>query len=260
MIPLYRETGDDAYLRAAELIVDNTRRWMDEFDVIPADYFDDLSRFSTFTLNETLFTSEGFAALYSVTGRSDLKASCAELMKSLIEKLYLGDGLFARFFIRAEGRNSGFEHDTKGQGWSMEGLLAAHETIPEDGRYLDLARRLAGIIMSAQHDDGHWTNFFDREDCTGGVGEKSTALWSLLLYRLYRHTHDGQYLQAARKALKWCMDNQYFGEDGHARGSLVATSAQSGIGYRKYFNISCTYASSFFGLAAMEEYKLRAAD
>jgi hypothetical protein len=41
---------------------------------------------------------------------------------------------------------------------------------------------------------------------------------------------------------------------------MVATRVQSGIGYRKHFNISCTYASSFFDLAALEEYKLRRYD
>ena len=103
--------------------------------------------------------------------------------------LSLGDGLYARFYIREEERNDGFEHDTKGQGWSMEGLLAAHEINPERGRYLELAQRLGDIIIAAQHEDGHWTNFFNCEGNTGGVGEKSTALWSTLLYRLYHFTN-----------------------------------------------------------------------
>ena len=49
---------------------------------------------------------------------------------------------------------------------------------------------------------------------------------------------------------------QYDGPDPDAHGSLVGCSPQSGVGYRKWFHVSCVYASAFFGLAVLEELKL----
>ena len=63
--------------------------------------------------------------------------------------------------------------------------------------------------------------------------------------------------EAARRALEWCLNNQYAGPDGDAHGGLVGVSPQSAVGYRPWFRVSCTYASGFFGLAALEELKLQ---
>ena len=77
-----------------------------------------------------------------------------------------------------------------------------------------------------------------------GIGEEGTARWSLLLYVTHTAAHDKQYLAPARRALGWCLDNQYAGPDPQARGSLPGS------------NPSCAYASGFFGLTVLEELKL----
>jgi hypothetical protein len=63
-------------------------------------------------------------------------------------------------------------------------------------------------------------------------------------------------LAAARKALQWLIDNQYIGPDPDGFGSVIGCSPHSGVVYRNWFNLSCTYTSGFFGLAALEELKL----
>lgn len=83
--------------------------------------------------------------------------------------------------------------------------------------------------------------------------EKGTSLWSYLFYRLYKYTDNPEYLVVARKALTWCLDNQYDGHDPLAHGGLVGITRQSAIGYRSWFPMQCLYASGFFGLAVLEE-------
>jgi len=110
--------------------------------------------------------------------------------------------------------------------------------------------------MKRQLESGAWAVYLDQpvEQC--GLSEKATAIWSLLLYRLYGATGDERYLAAARKALTWCLKNQYAGPDPEARGSLVGVSPYSGIGYRPWFRIASNYASAYFGMAVIEELRL----
>jgi hypothetical protein len=146
---------------------------------------------------------------------------------------------------------------TRGMGWAMEGLLAAHRMKP-DGGYLDRAKILAEHLLRWQHADGSWSINADRPASVVGTAEKATALWSLLFYRLYHETRDPRHLTAARKALTWGVVNQYTGPDLEARGSVVGSAHDAGVGYRAWFPLSCTYTSAFFALAAMEELRLQA--
>ena len=115
---------------------------------------------------------------------------------------------------------------------------------------------MAENMMEWQHPDGYWSYAFTEPADQVGVSEKGTALWCLLLYRLYGITYDARHLEAARKALLWCMDNQYTGPDQDAYGSIVGITSQSGVTYRSWFPLSCTYTSGFFGLALIEELSL----
>lgn len=145
----------------------------------------------------------------------------------------------------------GIQALVRGLAWAMEGLLVAARLLPESG-YLKQAQKLA------QHETGYWSFLFDKPVEEVGISEKGTAAWSLLFYRLYHATGEEQYLTTARKALGWLIDNQYLGRDPDAYGSVVGCSPHSGVVYRPWFNLSCTYTSGFFGLAALEELKLSA--
>ncbi len=58
------------------------------------------------------------------------------------------------------------------------------------------------------------------------------------------------------KALEWCMDHQYFGEDSVARGGIVGRSWPSGITFRHWFDVIVTYTVSFFGNSLAEALSL----
>ncbi|PHX71591.1 MAG: hypothetical protein CK548_06385 [Opitutia bacterium] len=93
-----------------------------------------------------------------------------------------------------------------------------------------------------------------------GISEKGTALWALHFYRLYRSTGDANHLAVARKALAWCLANQYRGSDPQAHGGIVGMTEQSavGAGHRAWFKVSCAYTTGFASLATIEELKLQA--
>lgn len=110
--------------------------------------------------------------------------------------------------------------------------------------------------MNTQQRDGSWPFQFDKTPTDVGTADKGTSLWCLLLYMLYKETHDPAVLDSAAKALKWCILNQYAGSDSHAYGGIVSRSAESGITYRSWFDMCCQYTSAFFGLALIEELKL----
>jgi hypothetical protein len=63
----------------------------------------------------------------------------------------------------------------------------------------------------------------------------------------------------ARKALNWCVNNQYQGPDLQARGGIVGKTIHSAVGaaFRPWYPITCAYTSAFFSLAIMEELKIK---
>lgn len=111
-------------------------------------------------------------------------------------------------------------------------------------------------LIDKQLPNGGWSYDFYAQD-EQEISEKGTALWSLLFYKLYAITADPVHLATARKALLWCLNNQYDGPDPHAYGGIVGQSRQSAVIYRHWFPIACTYTSGFFGLAVIEELKLQ---
>jgi len=137
-------------------------------------------------------------------------------------------------------------------GWVTEGMLAANRAVPE-GPYLAVAKKQADYMLEWQKPEGDWAFIANGSVKETGISEKGTALWSYLLFELYKATHEAKYLAAAEKALAWCVRNQYVGPDPEAFGGLVGVTPHSAVGYRQFFPVECADTSGFFGLAVMEE-------
>lgn len=255
-IPLYMVTGDRHFLESAELLANTTERLMGRFELIPQDYAADAGKWTDHTLDESGFGVEGIAELYRVTGNERYKETGRRYMEQHLSKLQRDDGLWQRMWIRSKGMAKETMFMTRGQGWAMEGLLATYR-LTGDKKYLELAVKMAEQLMKYQHETGVWPFMFNRPLEEVSAGEKGTALWSLLFYKLYSYTGDERHLESARKALLWCIDNQYTGHDRHAYGGIVSCHHQSAVVYRRWFHVCCSYASGFFGLAALEELKLQ---
>ena len=259
-IPLYQATGNVEYLRATELLAASTARLMKEYELVPQDYYVDRREWSEHTIDESGFGVEGLRALYATTKEPRYKKQADDYMKQHLAKLSRDDGLWERGWNRRTGVMPTIRM-TRGLGWAMEGLLAAHETVPE-GDYLMRAKRLADSMMKWQRADGSWVFIADQAVERYGISEKGTALWSLLFYRLYRASGEARHLAVARQALSWCVANQYRGSDPQAHGGIVGMTEHSavGAGHRAWFKVACAYTTGFAALATIEELKIQALD
>ncbi len=255
-LPLYRETGNVAYLEAAKTLTDATERLTAEHGIIWQDYYEELKKWAEHFVDEAGFATEGIAELYATTKDPRHRDIGLTYFNRVRLKLERPDGIWNRGWNEKTGMMKA-AFIVRGMGWAMEGLLASHRMDP-DGGYLERAKILAEHLMRWQHADGSWSINADKPAEEVGIAEKGTALWSLLFYRLHRETKEPRHLVAAQKALTWGVTNQYFGPDVEARGSVVGSAHDAAVGYRAWFPVSCTYTSAFFALAAMEELQRKA--
>jgi rhamnogalacturonyl hydrolase YesR len=255
-IPLYTETGNKKYLDAAKLLAETTDRLMTQYGLIPQDYYVDEHKFSEHTIDESGFGAEGIANLYAITKDPKYFNMAEQYIQEHLKKLSRPDGLWERGWHQKTGVQPTIKM-TRGLGWAMEGLLAAHRNNPK-GPYLALAKKMADRMQAWQKPDGHWNFITDEPVEKVGISEKGTALWSYLLYQLYAASGEKKYVAMARKSLTWCMKNQYQGPDRQAYGGIIGKTIHSAVGaaFRPWFPITCAYTSAFFSLALMEELKL----
>lgn len=256
LIPLFQATGDSTYLEAAKYWCLQKGSMLDTFDVLPHYYRYDEDRFNEEILDETGWDPEGHAALYEVTGDDRYRKIGRKFMDKHMKVFQREDGLWHRAYDWTTKKHVETLKMTRGLEWAMEGLLAMNRMYP-DTIYLDYAERLAANLQKEQNVDGSWSYIFDGDVKEVGISEEGTALWSLLFYQLYEATGKSDYLQTARKALVWCLDHQYMGPDQAAIGGLVGSTPASMVGIREYFPASCAYTTGFFGMAVLEELKIR---
>jgi rhamnogalacturonyl hydrolase YesR len=255
-IPLYEVTGDERYLTAAKRLAASVERLCQGADIVPQNYWPATRTWSDFTIDESGFGTEGLAELYRVTQDVRYREQGQKYMGQIVAKLERPDGLWDRSYVKSTGKSLPTQRMTRGMGWAMEGLLAMHRLDPE-GDWLARAKKMGDSLLASQLPDGSWSFNFDQPANVAGVSEKGTALWSLLFYRTHTAGGETRHREAARKALEWCLNHQYTGLDIEAQGSLVGMSPHSAVGYRPWFRVSCTYASGFFGLAALEELQIQ---
>ena len=261
-IPLYRATGDARYLEAAVRFSNATERLVERFGLIPQEYLPGQDGFTDFTIDESGFGTEGIAAVFEATGDEHYADFCRRYMEEHLSIFEREDGLWERRYNHGAKKIEQTEFMTRGLGWAMEGLLATHRASrnAQGGvavRYLEKAEKMAGFMMRHQNADGSWSYQCTKTPEDVGVDEKGVALWSLLFYMLYAESGKAQHLTAARRALHWCLNEQYSGSDREAQGGIPGVSPQSGVIYRPWFRLSCTYTTGFFGLALLEELKIR---
>jgi hypothetical protein len=250
-LPLYEATGNVAYLDAAKTLAEATEKLIKENPLLPQDYLNDRHHWTTLTIDESGWGTEGTSELYLVTKDPKYKQFTKDYMDSHMARLQREDGLWNRGWDPKDGVLPP-KYMTRAIGWVTEGMLASNRAVPE-GPYLGIAKKEADHMLEWQKPEGNWAFIANGTVEETGISEKGTALWSYLLYELYKSTHEDKYLAAARKALVWCVKNQYLGPDPEAFGGLVGVTSQSAVGYRQFFPVECAYASGFFGLAVQEE-------
>lgn len=253
---LYDHTGDERYLEGMRTLAAAAERQISEFGVIQQDWLFGRGRWLERILDEAGFGTKGLAELHRLTGEAAAANLAGAYLDPLIDRLGREDGLWDRFwYVAAESRTPS-ENMLRGLGWALEGLLSAYDATGNEA-YLESASKMADVVISHQRDDGAWTFQFDLPVEEVGLSEKGTALFSGLFYRLHDATGDQRYLDAARAALAWARSRLRRGADDEARGGIVGINAQSGIAYRPWFRVCCTYSTAFTGAAILEELRLR---
>jgi hypothetical protein len=255
-IPLYQETGDDRFREAAYSYIGVLKKVLDDFLLPPQEWLPAQNNWTDFTVDESGFGTEGLNAYFQLDkSQTGFEFICRNYMEKHLAIFDRYDGLWERQYNFSTGKTDPTQYMTRGLGWAMEGLLATYRCTTNT-RFSEKATKMAHVLISRQQPDGSWTFKFDQTVQMAGIADKGTSLWCLLLYMLYNETHEGFILDSARRALKWCMDNQYVGDNPHAYGGIISASGESGITYRNWFRLCCQYTSAFFGLALLEELKL----
>lgn len=252
-MPLYEATKDAHFLEAAKEYIRALEAMIDNFVLPPQEWLPEPQCWTDFTIDESGFGTEGIAEVYRITKEERYKKLCAKYMDKHLAIFEREDGLWDRKYTFSTVSVEKSAYMTRGLGWAMEGLLAAHRCVPEGGIYLDKAKKMAAELMKYQRIDGSWGFQFTDQTVGSDTAEKGTSLWCLLLYTLYQETGEDRYLFSARAALEWCMKNQYIGSNSHARGGIISISGESGVTYRSYYRLCCQYTTSFFGLALLRE-------
>lgn len=256
-MPLYAKTGEKKYLEATKLMVEQTWRILQtNDDIIEQDYMMPDNKWKDWILDEAGFGMKAFAELYKAEPDEKYRQWGKIYIDQILNCFEREDGLWDRMWTRSTKTVWEISYYTRAMGWAMEGLLSSYQLL-EDKVYLQKAEKMARAMMSYQNEDGSWYFKFDRGAEHTGISEKGTAYWSGLLYRLYDATQNPEYREAARKALDWCVENQYLGEDSDGWGGIIGRTPSSGIIYRRFFDLSCTYTSAFFADALVRGWKHR---
>lgn len=278
-MPYYNRTGDKRFLDATILMTKGIDRILGpdadrEPQLIEQDYLMKAGKWKNWTMDESGFGMKGAEALYRVTKDPYHRDVGEEYITGLLKYLERPDGLWDRTWHRNDSlyADNGWgvaaprgtpvlfktSKSTRGLGWSMIGLLASHGMMPEGDVYLKKAIKLADHLIEAQAEEGHWDFLFGGGAYPGEISEKGTALWSMLFYQLYAYTKDERHLNTARKALRWCINNQYMDpEESPAYGGIMGNNRESGVVYRRFSPLICSYTVGWYGLALLEELKLQ---
>ncbi len=253
---LHDETGDDRYIDAMRTLAETSDSHVTQYGVVQQDWLFERGRWLERILDEAGFGAKGRAELFRLTGDNGLPGLIGRYMNPLRERLERPDGGWDRFWYVADSARTPTECMTRGLGWAMEGLLSSYTATGEED-YLDAAKRMAAELIRNQRADGGWTFMYDRSVEEVGMSDKGTPLWSLLLYRLHAETGDAEHLKAARAALAWSRSHMRRGPNDEARGGIVGVTPQSGIAYRPWFRVCCTYSTAFAAQAIIHELQVQ---
>lgn len=258
-MPFYKSTGEKRYLEATVKAAEAAGRLMDisakSKVPIPQAYDLKKEKWDGSMFFESSMGLGGLGQLYVETDNLKHKKILVKFVDLLLATFQREDGLWETNLNDESDTLAPCNYFTKSFGYNAEGLIAVHEALPEGG-YLERAEKMADYVLKAQAEDGSWTVRWDCSAEEVGITEKGTALWALLFLRLFKITGKEKYHAAAMKALEWCMDNQYFGDDSAAVGGIVARSWTSGILFRHWFDMVTTYSMAFFGNALVESLEM----
>jgi len=261
LLPLYELTGDERYLEAADLALSFVRDCARMRDFVPLDYNLNTGAWGDYTIIDTAFLPEGLEARDRLDGKKRYAGDIAFFMDRFIRQFSLDSGFYGQNYTPAKGVTGTLF--SRGEGWAIEGLLAAYRSTA-DTRYLKEAARIALLMAAEQNADGSWAYVLgfkgvpDNADKAGtGICEKGTPILAYLFIELYEIDSSLVVLrEAAERALAWCEANMSE-DDGLGYGGIKARSLNSGIIGLPFLTTATGYANAFYILAKIKSFSRR---
>lgn len=256
-MPFYRATKDKRFLVATKNLAYAAARLMEQHEgnMIPQTYELKDNAWNGHMFFETSMGLIGLSELYIETKDERIGKILKDFITRLLDTFEREDGLWETWLHKGNDKISKCNYFTKSFGYCVEGLMAVSRAFPEED-YLMRAERIVEYILNAQFEDGSWAVRWDRTAEDVGIDDKGTALWAYLMLQLYQLTQKEKYKISGMKALRWCINNQYYGDDEVAQGGIVGRSWPSGIIYRYWFDVITTYTMAFFGNATIEALRI----
>lgn len=228
LIPCHEATGDPVFLNAAlrlgHWIVDKGMR---EDGQLLIGYRNDTGAWmDNYMFVDGGFTATLFAELYRVTGDDAWKHTLTRFMDWFVDALY---DRKRQWFWRMwyTYRPVAREVFTRGQGWALDGLLAAYETTDKEA-YAEVIQELAGTLLRHQSADGTWPYILDRPN--SGACTKATPILAYHLLRAWRLFGEDAWRDAALRALDACDADMDMGRtDARSYGGIHRRSTEGCI-------------------------------
>lgn len=254
LLPLYVLTKESRYLKRSLIAMDWVAEVILSKEYLPSHYYEGSQSWEKGAFVDTGFTTEGFLAINPFVDEGRKKRYAQAVRKFIdryLDQFKLRSGFYCSD-ITPHGEQRGILF-SRGQGWALEGLLAAFQ-LSQEQKYLDEAIALASVLTSVQRNDGAWPFWIGRTEADermqrrGGTGDKGTALLALLYVQLYEVIGKKKYLTVAERAISWCEENMST-VAGNGFGGIHAVSKGAGIIDFPYYDMGTGYTNAFYILA-----------
>jgi hypothetical protein len=256
LIPLYKNTGDEKYLRASKKAMSWVESAINKHSFVPSHFYKEKNRWEDKAFVDTGFTPEGFEALSGVTNdQKKYEKTGTNFMDRFISQFRLSSGFYGDLFRPGEKISSRIF--TRGQAWVLEGLIASYK-LSKKGPYLEAANHLADLVIENQNPNGSWAyllgfEFPDNQTKQDtGECEKATTVLAYMLVEMYKITGIQRYLISARKALEWSRGMMETNVNKLGFGGIASRSLASGITGLPFLKVATGYANAYYILASIE--------
>lgn len=252
MLPMYEYTGDERYLKSAQLGLKWVEKVIRTMDFVPSHYYYENKRWEDRAFVDTGFCVEGFQKYDEITGSDHYAQIIDFTMKRYVRQFKLDSGFYGQNYRPETGVDGNLF--ARGQGWALEGLLACIRGGVNREEYLAEAQNLADLLAANQNTGGSfsWSLGDGRPDeqtkRDTGDCEKGTAVLAWLFMEMYMLVKKESYLRAAAKALNWCSE-QIKTDAGEGYGGIAAAGICSGITGLPFLEVATGYANAFYLMA-----------
>lgn len=138
----------------------------------------------------------------------------------------------------------------RGQAWALEGMISFYK-VSTTRKIGEVIHRLADYLVNKQNKDGSWAYNFSKplmgNDCKG------TPVIAKNLLDVYSLFPEEAYLNAAKRALKWCEMHTVI--NGIEEGCIKSYSLEGAVVHHLYSSTSFVYSTAY-ALELMERIKL----